>query len=90
MAARLGGIGGHDLFHHQPVNQHSLRGKVLLDGRRGMILLQLLDVGRYVQRFEPGQVVEAAGLAPFRESARGLEVGAAGVPVADGGGKGSR
>jgi hypothetical protein len=39
-----------DLAHHQPVEQHANRRKVLFDRRRTVLLTQELDIGRHVMR----------------------------------------
>jgi hypothetical protein len=76
-----------DVAGEQPVEQHSQRGEVLLDGRRRELALQLLDEGRDVDRLHRGELIEATSLAPRSEAARGVEIGFTGVVVVDLGGE---
>ncbi len=63
------------------------RGEALLDGRRGSLAAELLDIGGDVQRLHVGDRRDAGALAPGQELPRRLGVGAARVPVADVGGE---
>ena len=63
------------------------RGEALLDGRRGSLAAELLDVGRDVQRLHVGDRGDAGALAPGQKFPRRLRVGAARVLVADVGGE---
>jgi hypothetical protein len=60
---------------------------VLLDGRLLEIFSQRLDVGRDVQRLDVFDRAELVAVAPGEESSRRVEVGRAGVAVADGRGE---
>jgi hypothetical protein len=59
------------------------RGEALLDGWRGSLAAELLDVGGDVQRFHVGDRRDAGALAPDQKLARRLRVGAPRVSVAD-------
>jgi hypothetical protein len=75
-----------DLEHitgHQPVEQHAEGRQVLLDNGRREPALQLLDEGRDVERLHLSELVQAARLAPGRETPGGVEVGLAGVIIVD-------
>jgi hypothetical protein len=56
---------------------------VLFDRGRREPALQLLDEGGDVERLNLRQLVEAVGIAPAGEAARGVEVGFARVVVVD-------
>jgi hypothetical protein len=86
-AVRVSWVGGHDLAGDQPVEQHADRSQVLLDRRFLEIRAKRLDVGGHVPRFDVGKPADVVVLAPREEPARGMPVGRAGVPVADGGGE---
>jgi len=62
-------------------------GEALLDGRRGALTAELLDVGGNVQRFHVGDRRDAGALAPGQKFLCRLGVGAARVFVADLGGE---
>ena len=67
-----GGIDRHDLAGHQPVEQVADRGEALLDGRRGSLAAELLDVGGDVQRLHVGDRRDAGALAPGQKFPRRL------------------
>ena len=77
------GLALHDVAGDQPIEQHPDRGQVLLDGRFGVRAAELLDVAGNVHRRHPGKIVQTSRRAPGREGLNGLEVGAAGMRVAD-------
>jgi hypothetical protein len=83
----MSGIHLDDVTGHQPVEQHAERGQVLLDRRRRKLSLQVLDKGGDVKRFNAGELGDAAGLAPMREAAGGIQVRQARVLVIDLGGE---
>jgi hypothetical protein len=53
-ADRSSRVHRHDLARHKPIEQMPDRGEALLDGRRGALTAELLDVGRDVQRLHVG------------------------------------
>ena len=63
----------HDLADDEPVEQHSDRGQVLLDGRLGSDGTKLLDVSGDVHRLDPLER-KFFRLAPNRKLRRGDEV----------------
>ena len=77
------GVGLQDVTGDQPVEQHPDCGQVLLDGGLRVGAAELLDVGGHVHRRHSGKVVQTSLRAPGCEGLDGLEVGAAGVWVAD-------
>lgn len=90
-AHRARRIHGHDLPDHQPIEEHSNGGELLLDSRLvawpqppGQTLF---NVGGHVHRLDIGQLPELPGLTPVEKLAGGTGVGAARVRVADVGGK---
>jgi hypothetical protein len=72
-------------FHARPL--HSDSGQVLFDRRFLEISAKRLDIGRHVQRLDVGELADAVVLAPGEEFSHGMQVGCAGVPIADGGGE---
>ena len=83
----MGGVHVQDVARHQPVEQHAQRGQVLLHRGRREFPLQLLDEGGDVEGLDAGELSDAAGLAPLREAARGIQVRLARVVVVDLGGE---
>jgi hypothetical protein len=60
-------------LHHSPkVKQHPERGQVLLDGRLGETLQQLLDKGRDVNGLHPRGIVNVATFTPILPRRRGV------------------
>ena len=86
-ANRMRRIGGDDLAGDQPVEQHADRGQVLLDRRLRHRVLQVLDIGRHMQRLDVGDAANAVPVAPAEKVANRPVVSHAGVLVADGGGE---
>ena len=80
------GLHRHHLAGDQPVEQHPHGGELLLHARRPVVLLQLLDPGRHVERPDRRQR-EAAIFAPGEEPGARARVSAARVRVADVGGE---
>ena len=80
-------VGGDDLAGDQPVEQHADRGQVLLDRRLRHRVLQVLDIGRHMQRLDIGNAADAMPVAPGEKIANRPVVSHAGVLVADGGGE---
>ena len=78
-----GRINLHDLARYQPVEQVPDRGKALLDGRRGPLAAQLLDIGGDMQRLHVGDRRDAGAFAPGQKFPHRLRIGAARVPIAD-------
>jgi hypothetical protein len=83
--APCGRIYGHDLARHQPVEQMTNRGQLLLDGRGGNIRAAALrlDPGGDVQRLHGFDGIHAGALTPGHELGHDAAIGTAGVPVAD-------
>jgi hypothetical protein len=79
----VGGIHVDDVTDYQPVKQHPQRGQVLLDGRLGKLLQELLDEGGDVDRPNSRKIVYPVVFTPFREPARRIIVCAPGVSVAN-------
>ena len=86
-AHRAGRVERHDLADHKPVEQHADGRQVLLDGRRGAGLRQLLDVGGHQHRLDPVHQRQAPCLTPVGEPVGGRQVGHSGVRVVDIGGE---
>jgi hypothetical protein len=57
-------VGGDDLAGDQPVEQHADGSQMLLDRRLRHGVLQVLDIGRYMQRFDVGDAANAMAVAP--------------------------
>jgi hypothetical protein len=79
----VGRVHVQDVARHQPIEQHTQRGQVLLDGRRGQLPLQILDEGGDVEGFDVGELGNAAAGAPFRETPRRVQVRLARVVIVD-------
>jgi hypothetical protein len=77
----------HDLARHKPIEQMLDRGKALLDGRRGSLAAQLLDIRCDVQRLHVGDRRDTGTRAPIQKFPHSQRVGAARVPVPDVGGE---
>ena len=56
---------------------------MLFGGRRVELLLKLFDDGGDVERLHAGELTDSVRAALSREAARGVQVGLAGVVVAD-------
>jgi hypothetical protein len=82
-----------DLADYKPVEQHAQRGQVLLDrgcgeGLRLVILvLQVLEAGGDVERFDAGKLRDAVRLAPHREAPCRVHISLARVVVMELGGE---
>ena len=83
----MGRVHVEDLVRYKPVEQHSERGKVLLNGRRRKLALKLLDEGGNVEGLHVGELANTADVAPFRKPACGVQVRLARVAVVDVGGE---
>jgi hypothetical protein len=59
------------------------RGEALLDGQRGSLATELLDVGRDMQRLHVGDRRDAGALAAGQKFVRRLRIGAPRVLVTD-------
>lgn len=79
----MGWIGLHDVAGDQPIEQHPDRGQVLFDGGLGVGAAELFDVSGDVHRCDPGEVLQTPLRAPVGKGVDGLEVGPAGMRVAD-------
>ena len=79
-AHRGGRVHRHHLAGDKPVEQHPHGGKLLLNARRPVFLLQLLHPGRHVERPD-GRQREPALLAPGEEPFTRAGVGSARVVV---------
>ena len=56
----VGGIHVQNAARHQRMEQHTQRGQVLLDGRRGKLPLQILDEGGDVEGLHVGELGDTA------------------------------
>jgi hypothetical protein len=72
---------------NEPIEEHPQSGKMLFHGRGGEVALQVFQEGRDVEGLNVGELADAFLVAPFRESARGVQVRLAGVVVVDLGGQ---
>jgi hypothetical protein len=77
----------YDLAGDQPVEQRADGRQMLLDRRFLEIPAKRLDIGRHVQRLDVGKLADAAVLATGEEPPDGMQIGRAGVLVADSGGE---
>jgi hypothetical protein len=73
----------HDLAGHQPVEQHTDAGQMLLHRRRGAFTAQLLDIGGDIHRLHVAQLLDAAIFAPAQEGPSFARVGFTCVRIAD-------
>ena len=80
----VSGIGGDNLAGDQPVEQHADGSQVLLDRRLRHRRLQVLDIGRDVERLDIGDLANAVPFAPSEKLADRPVVGQPGVLVPDG------
>ena len=82
-AHRRGGVHRHDMARHQPIEQVTDAGELLLDAGRGQLVPQRLDPGRDVEGLHLAERGDAARLTPGQEVARRARIGAPRVRVAD-------
>ena len=82
-----GRVGGDNLAHHKPVEEHADRGQLEFDRRSRQAALQLLDIGGDMEWLDVAEMGDADGVRPSGEAADGGGVGLAGVRVPDVGGE---
>ena len=75
-----GRVLGNDLLNDEPIEEAAQGGEVLFDGWRGQRLA--FDIGGDVKRQDGGQL-QLVLLAPAEVLRRGLNIGCAGVGIAD-------
>ena len=78
-----GRVGGDDLAHHKPVEEHADRGQLEFNRRSRQAALQLLDIGGDMEWCDVAEMGDADGVRPSGEAADGGGVGLAGVRVPD-------
>src|SRR3546814_2194824 len=86
-AHRCGGVHRHDLAYHQPVEQPTHAGELLLDAGRAHLASQRLDPRADVERLHGPKGRDPARRYPGQEVASRARIGAARMRVADGDGR---